>query len=164
MTNKNKPPATPFTDGDKTIASDAPSIGNVNDLKQDILSAMPNPDDIAEGRQVMAGETLDTSEPLASREDIENALRQVFDPEIPVNIYDLGLIYELHPKPNGDVDVVMTLTAPACPVAGEMPAQVAEALAVLPGVGQVRVTLTWDPAWTMANMSADAKLALGFPD
>ena len=141
---------------------DEPTSGNINDLKRDIMTMVPASADIAEGREVTVGESLDASEKIATRDEMENALRQVFDPEIPVNIFDLGLIYELDQQPNGDVGVVMTLTAPACPVAGEMPGQVAEALAVLGGVGKVRVKLTWEPAWNMTMMSPDAKLALGF--
>ncbi len=143
--------------------------GNIEDLKKDIIDLSPQTSDIAEGREVVMGESLadlpasdNATKKLATMDDLENALRQVFDPEIPVNIFDLGLIYELQQVPNGDVNVVMTLTAPACPVAGEMPKQVAESLAVLEGVGKVRVKLTWSPAWTMEKMSADAKLALGF--
>ena len=89
-------------------------------------------------------------------------MRTVHDPEIPVNIYDLGLIYECTMQDNGDVDVTMTLTAPACPVAGEMPGQVAQALAGVEGVGEVVVTLTWTPPWTPDQMSDDAKMALDF--
>lgn len=126
--------------------------------------AVANADDIAEGRVVTAGQEWDETEAhyLASRAEIEEALRQVYDPEIPVNIYDLGLIYELEQKPNGNIDIVMTLTAPACPVAGELPRQVAEQVALVEGVAQVTVTLTWQPAWSMARMSEDAKLAMGF--
>lgn len=140
------------------------AISNGADTERDKLLIRPDPDqsDIAEGREVHMGEPLDAGDALANRESLIEALRQVYDPEIPVNIYDLGLIYELHQADNGDVRVVMTLTAPACPVAGEMPKQVAEVLAVVEGVGRVRVQLTWQPAWTMDNMSADAKLALGF--
>ena len=90
------------------------------------------------------------------------AIREVYDPEIPVNIYDLGLIYELQIEADGSVLVTMTLTAPGCPVAGIMPQQVAEAVAAVPGVGEVQVTLTWDPPWTKERMSEDARLALGF--
>ncbi len=89
------------------------------------------------------------------------ALREVYDPEIPVNIYDLGLIYRLEIAPSGEVAVTMTLTAPACPVAGEMPGEVARKVAEVPGVGEVEVTLTWDPPWDKDRMSEDAKLALG---
>ena len=93
--------------------------------------------------------------------EIVAALRTVYDPEIPVNIYDLGLVYKLAIGADGDVAVDMTLTAPGCPVAGEMPGQVAEAVAKVAGVGRVSVTLVWEPGWTPERMSADAKLALG---
>jgi FeS assembly SUF system protein len=84
----------------------------------------------------------------------------VHDPEIPVNIYDLGLIYDVIRQDNGDVEITMSLTAPGCPVAGEMPGQVAEAVAQVESVGNVGVELVWDPAWTPERMSEDAKLAL----
>ena len=96
----------------------------------------------------------------ASEEGIIAALMTVKDPEIPVNIYDLGLIYDVIRHEDGNVDITMSLTAPGCPVAGEMPGQVARAVAERPDVGQVSVTLIWDPAWTPDRMSEDAKLAL----
>ena len=108
-----------------------------------------------------AGAPLANGAPTASREAVIEALKTVHDPEIPVNIYDLGLIYDLEIEPGGPVLIGMTLTAPACPVAGEMPQQVAEAVAETEGVGEVQVTLTWDPPWTPERMSEDAKLALG---
>ena len=113
-----------------------------------------------EGTEAYAGAPLPAGTPVAGREAITEALRDVYDPEIPVNIYDLGLIYELDTKPTGDVLVLMTLTAPACPVAGEMPGQVATRVAEVEGVGEVTVRLTWDPPWTMERLSEDAKLAL----
>lgn len=115
-----------------------------------------------EGMQARAGYPLEDGVAKAKPEDLEAALRTVHDPEIPVNIYDLGLIYECTMQDNGDVDVTMTLTAPACPVAGEMPGQVAQALAGVEGVGEVVVTLTWTPPWTPDQMSDDAKMALDF--
>jgi FeS assembly SUF system protein len=114
-----------------------------------------------EGLTARAGDKLAQGAPLASREKIEESLRTVYDPEIPVNIFDLGLIYEIDQKDDGSVSIVMTLTAPACPVAGEMPYQVAEAVARTEGVGEVEVTLTWDPPWDKDRMTEDAKLALG---
>lgn len=95
------------------------------------------------------------------REPIVAALRNVHDPEIPVNIYDLGLIYTIGIAPNGDVDIDMTLTAPACPVAGMMPIMVRDAVARVDGVGEVRVELVWDPPWGQENMSDEARLQLG---
>ena len=91
---------------------------------------------------------------------VEDALKSVHDPEIPVNVYDLGLIYDVDRQQNGNVYVTMSLTAPGCPVAGEMPGQVAEALAAVEGVGEVSVELVWNPPWTPDRMSDDAKLAL----
>ena len=93
-------------------------------------------------------------------EDIIAALSSVFDPEIPVNIYDLGLIYDITPSDNGDVYITMSLTAPGCPVAGILPQQAADAAAALDTVGLVEVELIWDPPWTKDRMSDDARLAL----
>ncbi|MGB5832975.1 MAG: SUF system Fe-S cluster assembly protein [Thiohalocapsa sp.] len=95
------------------------------------------------------------------REPIIAALRQVHDPEIPVNIYDLGLIYTIDISENGDVDIDMTLTAPACPVAGMMPVMVKDAVQTVDGVGAINVELVWDPPWTQENMSEEALLTLG---
>lgn len=95
-------------------------------------------------------------------DDIVEACRSVFDPEIPVNIYDLGLVYTILIDDENAVRVTMTLTAPGCPVAGEMPGWVADAIEPLPGVKQVDVDITWDPPWGMDMMSDDARLELGF--
>jgi FeS assembly SUF system protein len=108
-----------------------------------------------------AGEPLEEGVPVASEDAVIDALRTVYDPEIPVNIYDLGLIYNLDVGERGDVAIEMSLTAPGCPVAGEMPGQVADAVAVVEGVGEVEVRLVWEPAWTTERMSEDARLALG---
>ncbi|MEL7012041.1 MAG: SUF system Fe-S cluster assembly protein [Pseudomonadota bacterium] len=95
-------------------------------------------------------------------EQVVEAVRSVYDPEIPVNIYDLGLIYTIGIDDENAVSVIMTLTAPGCPVAGEMPGWVAEAIEPLAGVKQVDVDLTWEPPWGMDMMSDEAKLELGF--
>lgn len=113
-----------------------------------------------EGDTVRSGAVRDPAVPVSSEDEVVEALRTVFDPEIPVNIYDLGLIYDLKVAESGDVDIMMTLTAPACPVAGILPQEVADAAANLAGVGKVAVTITWDPAWTPENMSEVAKVAL----
>jgi len=93
---------------------------------------------------------------------IIEACRSVYDPEIPVNIYDLGLIYTIEIGDDGKVQIVMTLTAPGCPVAGEMPGWIAEAIEPVPGVQSVDVELTWQPPWGMDMMSDEARLELGF--
>ena len=113
-----------------------------------------------EGTQAIAGQPLEEGATVAQPEAVEAGLRSVYDPEIPVNIYDLGLIYRCEVDDNGDADIDMTLTAPACPVAGEMPQQVADAVAAVDGIGVVTVTLTWSPPWRPDMMSEDAKLAL----
>jgi FeS assembly SUF system protein len=91
---------------------------------------------------------------------IVGALKTVYDPEIPADIYELGLIYKIDVDDDRNVDVEMTLTAPGCPVAGEMPGWVENAVASVEGVGQVKVNLVFDPPWTVDRMSDEAKLAL----
>lgn len=88
------------------------------------------------------------------------ALKTVYDPEIPVDVYELGLIYKVDVSDNKDVAVDMTLTAPNCPVAGEMPGMVKAALANVDGIGEVTVNMTFDPPWTPDRMSEEAKLEL----
>ncbi len=95
------------------------------------------------------------------RENVIAALRTVYDPEIPINIYDLGLVYDIDLLPEGRVDIRMTLTAPACPVAGEMPGIVEERVMQVPGVDEVRVDLVWDPPWGRERLSEEARLQLG---
>lgn len=99
---------------------------------------------------------------LPGEDGLIEAMRTVYDPEIPVNVYDLGLVYDVSLAENGDVAVKMTLTAPGCPVAGELPGWVADAVAAVDGVGEVEVTLVWDPPWSPDRMSDDARLALDF--
>jgi FeS assembly SUF system protein len=94
-------------------------------------------------------------------EGVVAALREIFDPEIPVNIYDLGLIYGVDVSPEGSVVVSMTLTTPNCPVAESMPAEVELRVEAVPGVRDAEVNLVWEPAWDPQKMSDDAKLELG---
>lgn len=110
----------------------------------------------------------DTPEAIASptrealTERIISALRTVHDPEIPVNIYDLGLIYRIDLPASGEVDIDMTLTAPGCPVAGEMVSWVQKAVHDVEGILTVKVNLVFDPPWDQSRMSDEAKLELGF--
>ena len=108
-----------------------------------------------------AGEALESGPEIASRDQIIEAVSTVYDPEIPVNIYILGLIYEIEIDAQGEVKIDMTLTSPGCPVAGILPQQVADAAAAIDGAGTVEITLVWDPPWTADLMSEEAKLALG---
>lgn len=94
-------------------------------------------------------------------ERVIDALREIFDPEIPVNIYDLGLIYGVEVSPDADVAVTMTLTTPHCPVAESMPGEVELRVSSVPGVRDAEVNLVWDPPWDPAKMSDEARLELG---
>ena len=96
----------------------------------------------------------------SSEDEIINCLKTIYDPEIPVSIYDLGLIYDIKITKGGFVNILMSLTAPGCPVAGEMPGQVADKISQISSVGEVEVKLIWDPPWTKDKMTEDAKLAL----
>jgi len=121
-----------------------------------------DPDIIENGGLVgTAGEPFEEGTEIRKKEDIVEALKTVYDPEIPVDIYELGLIYNLEVGQDGKINIEMTLTAPGCPVAGVLPQQVADAAASAAGTGEVEVYLVWDPAWDMERMSEDAKLALG---
>jgi FeS assembly SUF system protein len=92
--------------------------------------------------------------------DITAALKTVFDPEIPADIYELGLIYKVDIDDNRNIDLDMTLTAPGCPVAGEMPGWVENAVSLVPGVGNVTVNMVFDPPWDQSRMSDEARVAL----
>ena len=119
---------------------------------------MNQPQDKVEGAPLIKPSTTD--HPLY--DSVVEACRTVFDPEIPVNIYDLGLVYTIEISPENEVEILMTLTAPGCPVAGEMPGWVADAVEPLAGVKQVNVGMTFDPPWGMEMMSDEARLELGF--
>lgn len=98
--------------------------------------------------------------PRLSEEAVINAICTVYDPEIPVNIYELGLIYAVELSDNGNVKVEMTLTAPGCPSAQELPEMVRNAISVVDGAGDVNVEVVWDPPWDPSRMSEDARLSL----
>ncbi|MEO1330398.1 MAG: SUF system Fe-S cluster assembly protein [Pseudomonadota bacterium] len=118
---------------------------------------------MTEDREPAEGEPLiapsSTEHPLYDQ--VIGAIKSVYDPEIPVNIYDLGLIYRVGIDGEGAVEIDMTLTAPGCPVAGEIPGWVADAVAPVPGVRTVDVEIVWDPPWDMGRMTDEARLELG---
>jgi FeS assembly SUF system protein len=123
------------------------------------------PDDIkgcvgATGGAEGSGGGLSPVELEQLRSDLVSALKTVFDPEIPVDIYELGLIYKIDVDDDRNVEVDMTLTAPGCPVAGDMPGWVENAVSSVAGVGQVKVNLVFDPPWDMSRMSDEARLQL----
>ena len=101
---------------------------------------------------------------MSLKDQVIAALKKVYDPEMPVNIYELGLIYGLDINAEGGVAIRMTLTAPNCPVAGTLPAEVERAARSVPGVSDVKLELTFDPPWSKERMSEAAKLALGIED
>ncbi len=116
-----------------------------------------NPEEYKKDYVAKAGTPLAQGGQIASREDLIAALKTVSDPEILVNIWDMGLVYKLEQKEDGDVYVEMTVTSPMCPVAGELPKQAAEALAATKGVGKVEVKIVWEPAWSLDMLSDEAK-------
>lgn len=95
-------------------------------------------------------------------DDVVDLLRSIFDPEIPVNIYELGLIYDVQVSSDGDVKILMTLTSPNCPVAESMPEEVKQKVGTITGVKDVEVEITFDPPWSKDMMSEEAMLELGF--
>ncbi|MDR1887276.1 MAG: iron-sulfur cluster assembly protein [Prevotellaceae bacterium] len=99
---------------------------------------------------------------LKIEQDIVKVLKNIYDPEIPVNIYDLGLIYEITVNADAKVEITMTLTAPNCPMADELVESVNEGVRDVPGVKDVSINLTFEPPWDMANLSEEAKFELGF--
>jgi FeS assembly SUF system protein len=116
---------------------------------------------VAKTTTCASGQKPPSPPPAVLTDDIIAALRTVFDPEIPVNVYDLGLIYRIEPKDHGLVEIDMTLTAPGCPVAGEMLSWVQKAADTVDGVGEVTVNLVFDPPWDKSRMSEDVQLELG---
>jgi FeS assembly SUF system protein len=101
---------------------------------------------------------------MSLKHQVTAALKKVFDPEMPVNIYELGLIYDVTVDDAGRVAIRMTLTAPNCPVAGTLPGEVERAVRAVPGVSDFKLELTFDPPWTKDRMSEAAKLTLGIED
>lgn len=108
----------------------------------------------------VAADALPQAEIDRITDEIIEAFKTVYDPEIPVDIYELGLIYKVDLQPGGHVDIEMTLTAPACPAAGELPGQIEDAAKTVAGVTSAKANVTFDPPWTPARMSDEAKLAL----
>lgn len=130
------------------------------ELREDPLREADVYDD-GESYEARYGKVFEGSLPVATPLAIAEGLKEVYDPEIPVNIYDLGLIYDINVDESGDVSILLTLTSPNCPVAGELPEWVAEAAGSVPGVGRVGVKLTFDPPWVPDFMNELAKVATG---
>ncbi|WP_098106801.1 SUF system Fe-S cluster assembly protein [Novosphingobium sp. PC22D] len=149
----SKPPRARVSDAPLPEEADAgESAGDKLARKRDYLDGFLSEQPAAEDPNGPGG---------ALYEGVILALKEIFDPEIPVNIYDLGLIYGVDVTEDSAVTVTMTLTTPHCPVAESMPGEVELRVAAVPGVREAEVNLVWDPPWDMAKMSDEAKLELG---
>ena len=143
----------------------------MDDHKHQSSSRPENPEAVSDETGGIDSETSASSSPDSAvggvdvgsiKQDVIEALRTVYDPEIPVNIYELGLIYDIDVDPGGKVDVRMTLTSPACPVAGSLPGEVEDKVRSVEGVTEAHIDLVWDPPWDKEMMTEAAKLQLGF--
>ena len=149
---------------DTPVSSEAKAPGAVDETPPEAPDPDP-PGDAVETpphEQITEDNAPDAPvDPEAVKAQAAEAIRTVYDPEIPVNVYELGLIYDLSVDEAGTVDIKMTLTAPACPAAGFLPGQVESVVQGVPGVSDVRLELVWDPPWGPDRMSDAAKLELG---
>src|SRR5512144_1723964 len=127
-------------------------------MTDDTIQNTPVAEKPQENAAVISSPALPQDELNKLTDDIVAALKTVFDPEIPADIYELGLIYKVDLKEDRGVDIMMTLTTPNCPAAGELPTMVENAVASVPGIGIVNVNLVWDPPWTPDRMSDEARL------
>jgi FeS assembly SUF system protein len=143
---------TPSTDPAATSGAGAPPPASPPPAAS--TPAAPAPADATESRLA--------SPPPDLREQVVETLQSVYDPEIPVNVYDLGLVYDVDVSPEGDVAIRMTLTSPACPVAGTLPPEVEQKVRAIPGVRSAKVDVVWDPPWDRSKLSEAARLQLGF--
>lgn len=138
----------------------------LDDNEKQLLDAMGLTEDVLandgklENYVAYAGKPKPDGEKTATETDIIEALKTVSDPEIMINVYDMGLIYKIDIAENGDVKIDMTVTAPTCPVAGVLPQQAADAVALVEGVGTVEVKIVWEPAWTPERMTDEAKMMI----
>jgi FeS assembly SUF system protein len=130
-------------------------------LGMDRLPSKPGSDQEAAAASSPETSASSSGEGQTLEQCVLDVLRSCYDPEIPVNIYELGLVYNLDVTPEGAVQIRMTLTSPACPVAGSLPGEVEARIRALPGVTDVKVELVWDPPWDQSRMSEAAQLQLG---
>ena len=131
-------------------------IEKINQTEADLLRAMEIQEQMKDF-VATAGQSKPADEKTASEADVVEALKTVCDPEIMINVYDMGLIYNIEIRDNGDMFIAMTLTSTGCQVAGILPQQGADAVALGEGTGKVEVRIVWEPAWTMERLSDDAR-------
>ena len=141
----------------------APPKARVEDASvREVREVYERKRDYLEGFLAQQGSEPSPAEPGGNLyEQVIDALKEIYDPEIPVNIYDLGLIYSVELTPDSDAKILMTLTTPHCPVAESMPGEVELRVGSVPGIGDAEVELVWDPPWDPQKMSDEAKLELG---
>jgi FeS assembly SUF system protein len=125
------------------------------------MEDMPKPVAVREEPDEVASPKMNTIQKSLFEAEIIEQIRTVFDPEIPINVYDLGLIYDIQIDDEKNAHIMMTLTSPSCPVAGSLPGEVETAARNTKGIGKVSLELTWDPPFTIEMMSEEAKLILG---
>lgn len=140
-------------------ASAPQSEAGTDSTKPETAATTPPPT-VADGGTVVKGSAFSREELDRMTAEIVAALKTVFDPEIPTDIYELGLVYRVDISDERNVTIDMTLTAPGCPVAGEMPVWVENAVRAVPGIQDVKVNLVFDPPWDMSRMSDEARLAI----
>ncbi len=132
----------------------------INEEEALLLQAMSVEENLMQDYKAYSGSELADNIKKANMYDIVSAIKTVSDPEIMINVYDLGLIYKINQQESGDVFIDMTLTAPTCPVAGVLPQEVADAVAKTEGVGKVEVKVVWEPVWSIERLSDEAKAML----
>ena len=132
----------------------------INEEEALLLQAMSVEENLMQDYKAYSGNKLADNIKKANMYDIVSAIKTVSDPEIMINVYDLGLIYKINQQESGDVFIDMTLTAPTCPVAGVLPQEVADAVAKTEGVGKVEVKVVWEPVWSIERLSDEAKAML----
>ena len=143
---------------DDEVKPDAATVGPEG--ADALENARPRPPSLSEGGTPVEGSALSQEELDELTPEIVKALKTVYDPEIPADIFELGLIYNIDIADDRHVAVLMTLTAPGCPVAGEMPMWVENAVSAVPGVSGCKATITFDPPWDQSRMSDEARLAI----
>ena len=121
----------------------------------------PPPADVPEATRDASALVIDSAKTAALKPEIIKALSTVFDPEIPVNIWELGLVYDIFVDTNDVAGIIMTLTSPGCPVAQTLPIEVANKVKAVPGISDAKVDIVWEPTWTKERMSEAARLQLG---
>lgn len=149
-----------FTQGAPGRGKDTSEPESAQQVDAEVMASQP--DAGSETSPTAVQTPLNPIEKGLLEEEVIEAIRTCYDPEIPVNIFDLGLVYEIDIDKNAFVDIKMTLTSPGCPVAGTLPPEVENKVRQVDGVAGARVQVVWDPPWTMERMTDEARLELGF--